>query len=1164
MTEDENIELITEELIEDIEEVSTEVEVEEQNLDEIIVTEEDENIELIEDATESTMEEVVVEVDVEEEEPVEIIVTEAADPTGVRITSDHSPYLPDQHTVGAITGLTERLEKLERFEHPDTVPLPEPVEAVETNQANYYLWDDENPHAENRDGYFVSIHQKQDVNKIYICNSLEDEFGVTVSAAGFIGNQSTNTRGSNYGLVVHSGVVAVKCESDVGVGDYVVSNKFGQAKKTDGTYGYLVHSKSTIGNDENYAIISLTTNSKPLQKVSKVAQDVAERMDSAEVNIATAISVANAAYNKAQVSQDWVQGSVENIAGQVGNVSGIVDSVVGDVTKLGDETATATEEALKAQNAAATTLKETQSLNNSMHSNLASLVKHLDPDSTWIDPATGENWDTYFVNYIEKGNIPTSSTIKTLDGKLTQNEAETSHNATQIKQIVTSTDVYSIGEWSQAYGLSLAEAWNILKVGMVYIPTTALHAEKYEYETIESWGEDKEEIEKRDTNLIYRTADDKRYWRYLPAAPDGTLTYEWSSMPLNDINGEHYIIDEEEEFTRGYFYIWNGYYWVESDNPVVIFSGTYVNNAAGKYLYWYMDAPEDLTITNSDTTVTYRARSLYKWEFGEWVEVNTLSGNITNRATSSFIQTATEIAANVTSARLMAHMGVKVTKDGAYVDSQASAVTPLLKDGQTITLDDQYIIEDEAVLSSVSALSGQYCAVGSIAPYDIYMYDGNNWIHKPLLYYDDSYVMKINTAGILLSANEEIAQIDLNGPAIFTSNDNGTVTGINGSCITTGTITDLKNTMRIDLDNGAMTLTGDAYITGRINATSGYIGDKNNGFTIDVHDSSSLSGSGCYYLSNKQTYLGTDASLDEGGVYISPLGIGLGNGNFYVDNLGNLTTYGNISLYNKNKILSMKVDENGLTTGGNITLGGSITLDGNMILRNGSISWNSANSPVLVLYSKSTTGFPTNKTAYDSTDDKTTTWHRIYQSGDKYAVYSYDGGNTWSSSAIQIAARDGVDGNDGKDANRVSYIKETYIDKTTMLSPGIFGGIFLASGIGSSTNPYDNAAYYISNGMTSSVDANTGKLSVTFTPAGYISYDTNGAGTSAEAKNRVLFTTLNNAALKIQSSGDMSLSADTIWMMSDVQFDEDVTVDFNGCNVKGLPSTSTTTTAVFA
>lgn len=982
----------------------------------------------------------IIETEIQESEVLNIAISEEVGPHALKIVSDHAFGLPRQHSIGAIEGLREELDDIERLTT---------VYSDSVNQANYYMWKDENPNQENRDGYFVSVHQ--DDNKIYLCKAADDEFGVTVSSAGFVGNQNADMpRGSNYALVVHSGLVGVRCRTDVVRGDYVVSDDYGMAQKTNGTYGYLVTSISDIDGVRR-AIISLTTPTTQMQKFAETTQDVSDRMDSAEVNIATAISVANAAYNKAQVAQNWVQGNVENIAGQVGDIGGIVDEVVVDITKLGNDTVSAKEEALKAQNVASTTLRETQNLNNSMHSNLSSLVKHLDPDSTWTDPETGENWDSYFVNYIENGNIPTSSTIKTLDGRLTQNAAETSHNAAQIQQIVTSTDMYSIGEWSQAYGLNLAEAWNILKVGMVYIPTTALHTEKYGYKTIESWGEDEEEIKKRDINLVYRTKDDGLYWRYLPVAPDGTLIYEWKSIPLKDINDVDYIIDEEEEFTRGYFYTWNGYYWVESDNtpesPVVIFSGAYVDNANGQYLYWYMDTPEDLIVTKNDTDVTYRARSLYKWQSGEWVEVNVLSGNITNRATSSLIQTATEIAANVTNARgWMAHMGVKIDEDGSFVDQVASVVTPLLvgTDKHKVTLENQYIL-NETPTDSIVGVEGQYYAVGTEQPYDVYIYQDGAWQKKPLLYYDGVYIMKINTSSILLSANEDDAIVSINGPTIFTTDENGGVTGINGSCITTGTIASNDGTVKIDLGRGT------AGISGKVTATSGYIGDGQSGFAIGRHlmykvgeiglepgkyyfgvdneyyefelDDTLNSGdrivfsqdSKDIYINNEYRYITTE--LDEEpldaieltsttdlyyslsnnqyslwgtrdrnteGIYVGPDGIGVGDGALGIRADGYFGTQGKVEIY--------YVDSNNKETkffvanpeAGTVLLNGDLTLDGNIVM-NGSITWSGGSSPVHVLYCSVIPSSKPSHVWYKDDGDcyyeehATDWWHTVYQ-----------------------------------------------------------------------------------------------------------------------------------------------------------------------------------------
>lgn len=93
----------------------------------------------------------------------------------------------------------------------------------------------------------------------------------------------------------------------------------------------------------------------------------------------------------------------------------------------------------------------------------------------------------------------------------------------------------------------------------------------------------------------------------------------------------------------------------------------------------------------------------------------------------------------------------------------------------------------------------------------------------------------------------------------------------------------------------------------------------------------------------------------------------------------------------------------------------------------------------------------------------------------------------------------------------------------------IAGGIFRATGQGRN----NETAYYIQNGNIQ---------------CGYISYDNNGAGTEDEARERVFFTTVNNVALKIQSAGNLSLSAGnngkkTVYISSDTEISGELKVN---------------------
>ena len=129
----------------------------------------------------------------------------------------------------------------------------------------------------------------------------------------------------------------------------------------------------------------------------------------------------------------------------------------------------------------------------------------------------------------------------------------------------------------------------------------------------------------------------------------------------------------------------------------------------------------------------------------------------------------------------------------------------------------------------------------------------------------------------------------------------------------------------------------------------------------------------------------------------------------------------------------------------------------------------------------------------------------------------------------------------------------TFIDGTRVIAPQIYAGKFYATGEGRNSQ----AAYYIYDSYDQTEDE-LGNL------VGYLSYDTGGLGTNEDAENRVLLTTLGakdedgdalETALKLQASGNMSLAAKRIYMMSGVQF-SDVIILESDCYGSKLPTKS--------
>lgn len=107
-----------------------------------------------------------------------------------------------------------------------------------------------------------------------------------------------------------------------------------------------------------------------------------------------------------------------------------------------------------------------------------------------------------------------------------------------------------------------------------------------------------------------------------------------------------------------------------------------------------------------------------------------------------------------------------------------------------------------------------------------------------------------------------------------------------------------------------------------------------------------------------------------------------------------------------------------------------------------------------------------------------------------------------------------------------SYIHSTYISKTKVISPHVYGGDLYATGQGNAAGT--NPAFYMSDGVTGS-----GASTEPNEPKGWLCYDKNGAGTSQEAENRVFLHSEPGVALKLDAGGDMSLEADdSIYFLS--------------------------------
>lgn len=510
----------------------------------------------------------------------------------------------DQHPISAITGLRDELDEIESLKT---------VYSNGKGFAQYYLWEDENLLQEDRVGCFVAVCE--DARSIRVCNE-EEIFGVIVDDAAFVSGQNIVARDYKYGLVAHSGVVNVRCSSSVQAGDCVVSNGRGIAQKSENKYGLRVISTTKI-NDVFYAVISLDSLINQMNEFGLEMIEFGKRVDSVATNIVSAINVANEAHKLASDSAK-TNAEMNNKVNEALDKSDTALDTVGRLDTIISSTQITAEQARAIAESAATSAEaaraEAVATANEASANVKDLITKAKPLTEWTDEVSGNSGAEYLVNHIEN-NLATKTEVATVNTGLETAFAAIKKNANSIQTLVSSIDQYSVGEYSQAYGLTREQAESILEEGMIYIPT--IHSGTRSHKEVYLYGE------------------------------NSKFT---------------------QEFTPGYYYTWkqtdNGYMWVESDSPLVaFFSEVPVPN--DNLIYWYTDSNE--------VSEGYEPHALYMYSGKQWTKVNNLSGNVMNRIASMIRQTTNEISAEITNARgSAASLSARIEEDEAEIDSIAT------------------------------------------------------------------------------------------------------------------------------------------------------------------------------------------------------------------------------------------------------------------------------------------------------------------------------------------------------------------------------------------------------------------------------------------------------------------------------------------------------------
>lgn len=407
--------------------------------------------------------------------------------------------------------------------------------------------------------------------KVYVLNN-DDTLGARVS----IGKEAIGQR-----IAVNGALVTVVLDES----GYTKGDRFMAVYnyKAESNLGYKVTSVS-YESGVYYAAINLVPDGNALAHCKDEINSIYDRVSAVESNVIVALNRANAAYDLA--AQGGGSGSGggydDSEGGNGGSVSGGGDG--GNTTEI-------TERLNKLEE----TVEETREIVNSTSTSIDTVVNDVnevkekfEPFDTW-DDGQGNCGASYFVECMNEENIKTRTAIESMEGKMGQFDTAIIQNAKSLQSVANVVRKYSIGRYSQAYGLTFQEALDVLPNEAVYVP-------------------------------------------YSKDSDDITETYIVE-------NGESKVVT----FSEGFTYRWTNDGWVqETEEENVMFSGTYVQGSDGMP-YWFLTSNND--IVHAD--VIYPKETLYAWNGFNWVAITALAENSTARATSLINQKANSVSVSV-------------------------------------------------------------------------------------------------------------------------------------------------------------------------------------------------------------------------------------------------------------------------------------------------------------------------------------------------------------------------------------------------------------------------------------------------------------------------------------------------------------------------------------
>ena len=255
-------------------------------------------------------------------------------------------------------------------------------------------------------------------------------------------------------------------------------------------------------------------------------------------------------------------------------------------------------------------------------------------------------------------------------GELGTKLSRITQRADGIESLVANIDKYSVGEYSQAYGLSLEQANNILYDGMVFVPTKTV-IEQYELE-IEELSEEEynkafEAVQNKTLDTEFNNKDKKRQYHYYYDNDNGEIKDRYFYY-----NGVNWVFSgspgyKNQSLISNRIYKWgdNAAYrcktWIDTGETAL---ATTDNNTVPETTtvgqLWYYYGSDPISFTNIETGLTeaiYKPKTLYKCVKDDtdatlyWTPVANADDNSIARSLSQIRQASNEIALEVSNTK---------------------------------------------------------------------------------------------------------------------------------------------------------------------------------------------------------------------------------------------------------------------------------------------------------------------------------------------------------------------------------------------------------------------------------------------------------------------------------------------------------------------------------